>query len=39
MDVNLSNSQPSFVVLQLQEGLEILQRVVERIKKGTLLLA
>ena len=28
-----------FVVLQLKEGFEILQKVVERIEKGTLLLA
>ena len=32
MEVDLSSSWPSFVVLQLKEGLEILQSVVERIE-------
>ena len=33
LDVDFSSSLSSFVVLQLKEGLEIFQRVLERIEK------
>ena len=33
LDVDFSSSWSSFVVLQLKEGLEIFQRVLERIGK------
>ena len=33
LDVEFSSSWSSFVVLQLKEGLEIFQRVLERIEK------
>ena len=33
LDVDFSSSLSSFVLLQLKEGLEIFQRVLERIEK------
>ena len=39
LDVDFSSSWSSFVLLQLKEGLEIFQRLVERIKNLYFVLA